>query len=49
MASEGKLDSISQDELVTVVKDMAEQNILAHYGDLSKDKFTVRLAGRGTN
>lgn len=48
-ASEGKIESISQDELVTVVKDLTEQNILSHYGDLTREKYTVRLAGRGAH
>lgn len=46
---QGKIESISNEELVAAVKDMAEQNILAYYGDLTKDRFSVKLAGRGIN
>jgi hypothetical protein len=46
--SEGKLESLSHEELLAAVTNMVEQGILTKFGD-SKDKYTVKLAIRGHN
>lgn len=47
--TQGKIESIASDEMRVVIKDFSEQGILVTFGDMSKDRYTIKLAARAMN